>query len=41
MKIDRETLVIQMADEVKMMNEEFDRKRKLNVESIPHTEMPL
>ena len=32
MKIERETLVIQMADEIKLMAEEFDKKKRLNVD---------
>ena len=40
MKIERETLVIQMADEIKLMAEEFDKKKRLNIDQIPHIEMP-
>lgn len=29
MKIERETLVIQMADEMKVMAEDFDKKKRL------------
>ena len=38
--MERETLVIQMADEMKVMAEDFDKKKRLSIDSIPHIEKP-
>jgi hypothetical protein len=40
MKMDRETLVIGMADEMKVMAADFDKKKSLGVDAIPHIEKP-
>lgn len=40
MKIERETLVIQMTDEMKIMAEDFEKKKRMNVDQIPHMELP-
>lgn len=40
MKMERETLVIQMADEMKVIAEDFNKKKSLPVDSIPFIEKP-
>lgn len=40
MKMERETLVGQMAEEMKMMAEDFDKKKRLSIDAIPHIEKP-